>query len=92
MQVKVPAGDVAATAADSINISFPQPVLSVTALAKQCPDCSLKFATKTTLNLHRLKNHVVALKQLPCPQCKQVSKFATKTTLNLYRLMIHVVA
>ena len=91
MQVKVPAGDVAATAADSINISFPQPVLSVTALAKQCPDCSLKFATKTTLNLHRLKNHVVALKQLPCPQCKQVSKFATKTTLNILGLKTQVV-
>lgn len=65
-KVKVSAADPAAVAA-----SFPPPVLSVTALAKPCPDCSQKFATKTTLNLHRLKAHVVALKQLPCPQCGQ---------------------
>ena len=32
-----------------------------------------------------------SLKQLPCPQCKQVSKFATKTTLNLLGLKTHVV-
>jgi hypothetical protein len=71
LQVQLPT--VSAAADKATASSFPQPVLSVTALAKQCPDCNLKFATKTTLNLHRLKAHVVALKQLPCPQCKQVS-------------------
>ena len=41
---------------------------------RKCPDCDQQFATKTTLNIHRLKVHVAGLKNLPCPQCNQVDK------------------
>jgi len=47
------------------------PVFSIPSLVKKCPDCDQQFATKTTLNIHRLKVHVAGLKNMPCPQCNQ---------------------
>ena len=47
------------------------PVFSIPSLVKRCPDCEQQFATKTTLNIHRLKVHVAGLKNMPCPQCNQ---------------------
>ena len=49
--------------------SQPQPVFSIPSNVRKCPDCDQQFATKTTLNIHRLKVHVAGLKNLPCPQC-----------------------
>ena len=46
-----------------------QPMFSIPSSVKKCPDCDQQFATKTTLNIHRLKVHVAGLKNLPCPQC-----------------------
>ena len=48
-----------------------KPVFSIPSLVKKCPDCDQQFATKTTLNIHRLKVHVAGLQNLPCPQCGQ---------------------
>ena len=49
----------------------PKPVFNSQANVRKCPDCDQQFATKTTLNIHRLKVHVAGLKNLPCPQCNQ---------------------
>ena len=46
-------------------------MFSIPSLVKKCPDCDQQFATKTTLNIHRLKVHVAGLQNLPCPQCGQ---------------------
>ena len=50
----------------------PKPVFSIPSNVRKCPDCDQQFATKTTLNIHRLKVHVAGLKNLPCPQCNEV--------------------
>ena len=49
----------------------PSPMFSLPANVRKCPDCDQQFATKTTLNIHRLKVHVAELKNLPCPQCDE---------------------
>merc|ERR1719322_1572270 len=62
--------------------SQPQPVFSIPSNVRKCPDCDQQFATKTTLNIHRLKVHVAGLKNLPCPQCGQE---ATDLTSHMRR-------
>ena len=46
-------------------------MFSIPSNVRKCPDCDQQFATKTTLNIHRLKVHVAELKNLPCPQCDE---------------------
>ena len=48
-----------------------QPTTTITSPVQPCPDCEEQFASKTTLNLHRLKVHVVSPAKFPCPQCNK---------------------
>ena len=61
-----------------------QPVFSIPSNVRKCPDCDQQFATKTTLNIHRLKVHVAGLKNLPCPQCNEVHFLRGSNYQNLF--------
>ena len=71
-QIKIPDIEENSSPSKLFQVKNVLPVFSIPSLVKKCPDCDQQFATKTTLNIHRLKVHVAGLKNLPCPQCNQV--------------------
>ena len=71
-QIKIPDLEENSSPSKLFQMKNVSPVFSIPSLVKKCPDCDQQFATKTTLNIHRLKVHVAGLKNMPCPQCNQV--------------------
>jgi len=70
-QIKIPELEENSSPSKLFQVKNVSPVFSIPSLVKKCPDCDQQFATKTTLNIHRLKVHVAGLKNMPCPQCNQ---------------------
>jgi len=70
-QIKIPDLGENSSPTKLFQVKNVSPVFSIPSLVKKCPDCDQQFATKTTLNIHRLKVHVAGLKNMPCPQCNQ---------------------